>query len=798
VALSTLMYEILLTRIFSVTMMYHFAFVALSLAMFGMTAGALIVYLAPGVFSRDQLPARLGAAAVLFPIAMVLSFLTQLSIPFRFHPSVVAVYAVVLTYCVIAVPFVVSGVIVCLTLTGYPSRVSRLYAADLIGAALGCVLLLPVLDYSDGPAAVLWVSVFATLGAIAYTREASRGARTAALATAAILAVAAAGSTLLVWRQFPLFRILYVKGTLESRPLYEKWNSYSRVRVNGKADLEVPPTGWGLSSTLPQDIRVHQLQMDIDVVAGTVMTGYHGDLEAIRHLRYDATNIAYYVRPEPRTLVIGTGGGRDVLSALAFGAPSVHAVEINKDIIRTVNGRFGDFTGHLDRDPRVHFVNDEARSYIARSPDRFGLIQISLIDTWAATAAGAFVLSENAIYTAEAWETFLEHLAPNGMLSVSRWYSEGNPAEIYRTFVLGVEGLKRIGVTDPGAHLALVRNMTPANRGSAPDGVGTLLVSRSPFTPQEIATLERVARDMNFEVVFAPGAARDDAFEQLAGNGADAFMASYPLNITPPTDNSPFFFNMLRLGDVFRLRHIAVSKQSNNLIAVSTLGILLVTVIGLTALCIFVPLWQWSSHRPPPGSSPLLLFFLAIGVAFMLIETSQMQRLIIALGHPTYALSVVLFGLLLSSGIGSYLTRSVTPATAGSAGVVRLVALLVVLALAGALTPTLVRHTAAGSTAVRIGAALLVLFPAGLLMGMAFPLGITIASARAPGLTPWLWGLNGAGSVLASVLAICIALTWSISAAFWTGWGAYILALLAYRRATRRQARGAEELAVGG
>src|SRR5262249_14608304 len=158
----------------------------------------------------------------------------------------------------IAVPFVVSGVIVCLTLTGYPSRVSRLYAADLIGAALGCVLLLPVLDYSDGPTAVLWVSVFATLGAIPYTRAASRRTRTAALATAAILAVGAAGSTLLVWRQFPLFRILYVKGTLESRPLYEKWNSYSRVRVNGKADLEVPPTGWGLSSTLPEDLRVHQ------------------------------------------------------------------------------------------------------------------------------------------------------------------------------------------------------------------------------------------------------------------------------------------------------------------------------------------------------------------------------------------------------------------------------------------------------------------------------------------------------------------------------------------------------------
>ncbi len=799
VALSTLMYEILLTRIFSVTMMYHFAFVALSVAMFGMTAGALIVYLTPRVFGREDTARRLGAFSVLFPIAIVVSFLTQLSIPFRFHPSIVAIYAVVLSYCVIAVPFVASGIVVCLTLTGYPSRVSRLYAADLIGAALGCVLLIPVLDYSDGPTAVLWVSVFAALGGIAYNWDAvgppaaltARPSRRTAVATAMALAIAASGNTVLVWRQFPVFRILYIKGTFEARPLFEKWNSYSRVRVNGNADAEVAPTGWGLSRRLPSDIRVHQLQMDIDVIAGTVMTGYHGDPEAVRHLRYDATNIAYSVRPKPRTLVIGAGGGRDVLSALTFGAPAVRAVEINKDIIRTVNGRFGDFTGHLDRDPRVQFVNDEARSYIARSPDRFDLIQISLIDTWAATAAGAFVLSENAIYTAEAWTTFLDHLSDNGMLSVSRWYSDGNPAEIYRTFELGVEALKRVGIADAGPHIALVRNMTPANRpGQAPDGVGTLLVSRSPFTTDEIGTLERVARDLDFDVVFAPGAAgvrRDDAFARLVSPEGPSFVASYPLNIAPPTDDSPFFFNMLRLADLVRMGPIAASKQSNNLIAVFTLGILLVTVVGLTALCIIIPLWRWSAHRPPAGSWPLLLFFITIGIGFMMVETSQMQRLIIALGHPTYALSVVLFGLLLSSGIGSYLTRGVTPATAGSAGVVRLIALVAVLALFGALTPALVRYTAAGSTTVRIGAALAVLFPAGVLMGMAFPLGITLASERTPGLTPWLWGLNGAGSVLASVLAVCIALTWSISAAFWTGWCVYVVALVAYRRAVTVQ-----------
>src|SRR5262245_15130369 len=183
VALATLMYEILLTRIFSVTMLYHFAFVALSVAMFGMTVGALLVYMLPRIFTPERLRFWLASGSIAFPIAMILSFLTQLSVPFRIYPSIVAIYAIGFTYAVIAVPFVVSGIVVCLALTGFPAKVSRLYAADLCGAALGCVLLIPVLDYSDGPTAVLWVCWLASLGAIAFSRGGSRALRSGAVVT---------------------------------------------------------------------------------------------------------------------------------------------------------------------------------------------------------------------------------------------------------------------------------------------------------------------------------------------------------------------------------------------------------------------------------------------------------------------------------------------------------------------------------------------------------------------------------------------------------------------------------------
>lgn len=784
VALATLMYQVLLTRIFSVTMLYHFAFVAVSVAMFGMTVGALVVYLRPQVFRVEHLSRHLAVWAIVFPLAIVFSFLTQLSLPFRVHPSVVAVYSIVLTYVVIAVPFVVSGIVVCLVLTGYSQRVSRLYAADLAGAALGCALLIPVLDYSDGPTAVMWTAFLASLGAVAFARTSTRGLRLASVTLAVLLALAAIGNTVLVWRQFPVFRILYVKGSLEARPKYEKWNSYSRVRVNGDENALVAPKGWGLSRTLPPDLRARQLQMDIDVVAGTVMTGYDGNPATVPHLAYDITNLPYMIRPGADALVIGAGGGRDVLSAVTLGARSVVAVELNTDIIKTVNGRFGDFTGHLDRNPKVRFVADEARSFLARSSERFGLIQISLIDTWAATAAGAFVLSENSLYTTEAWTLFLQRLSGDGMLSVSRWYNRDNPGEMYRTVALATKALRAVGVADPRPHLMIVRNMDLARQVDAPDGVGTLLVSARPFTTEEVQTAQKIATDLAFEVMFSPVLSQDQTFDQIVGPDGAAFVANYPLRISAPTDDSPFFFNMLRWRDILNLSALESGKQSNNLKAVATLGLLLGTVVLLSGLCIVGPLWA-GPRVAIRESLSLFIFFIAIGLGFMLVEMSQMQRLIIALGHPTYALSVVLFALLLSSGIGSFLTHGIRPERLAAAGTSRLLGLVAVLVALGLVTPTVVQYSAGGSTPVRIGLAVLLLFPQGLLMGMAFPLGLTVARRGSPALMSWLWGLNGAASVVASVLSVCIALTWSISAAFWCGCAAYVVALLSFRRAAR-------------
>jgi Spermine/spermidine synthase domain len=796
VSLAMLMYQNLLSRVFSMTMWYHFAFMAISIALFGMTIGALLVYLLPGYFTPERTRFQMAASALAFAISTIISFLTHLSLPFNTDDIIIStvpgIYTIVLTYTVIAVPFVFSGICVTLTLTRFTRQVSRLYAADLTGAAIGCVILVYVLKVTDGPTAVIVAALLAALGAVLFSvRERMPRLLKGAAWTTVIFAALAFGNTLLVQAQSSPLRLIYVRGDIEKRPLYEKWNSFSRIAIAGDPSRPTPPDGWGISSAYPSAQRlVRQLQLGVDAGAGTILTAFHGDFKEVDFLKFDVTNMVHYIRPNSRVLVVGAGGGRDVLSALTFNQKSVVAVEINEDTINAVNERFGGFTGYLDRDPRVKFVNDEARSYIARQTDHYDIIQVSLIDTWVATTAGAFVFTENSLYTTEAWNTFLERLNPNGVLTFSRWYFRDRPGEMYRLTALATTALQQQGVQNPRDHIMIIRRMFGTNDES-PHGIGTILVSKQPFTAQDIATIERVAQEMRFELVLSPHASADPVYEKLTSpQDLAAFVNSYPLNIAPTTDDSPFFFQMLRLKDMFDLNLQEQGAMSFNQHAVRVLGILLLVMLVLTLLCIVVPLALTARTVDLSGSLPLFIFFMSIGFGYMLIEMSQMQRLAIFLGHPTYGLSVVLFTLLLSSGLGSSLTQKIPNPETSGAGTLALLGLLGVLLIFGLLTPYVISAFEALTTPLRIAIAIAIIFPIGLCMGMAFPMGMKVASRAAPMLTPWLWGVNGATSVCASVLALAIAFSSSISTSFWIGFGCYITAVVAFvwskRAALRR------------
>lgn len=779
--LATVAYEILLTRIFSVTMWYHFAFVAVSVAMFGLTVGALAVYLRPGWFLPARTTDQLAGSALAFAITVIASLLVHLRWPVTFALTPWGVLTAGVFYLVVALPFALGGVATCLALTRFPRQVAGLYASDLMGAALGCFLVVPLLEVTDGPTAVVLVAALAAGASVGFASPGTR-LRAAGVVTAGVLGVFAVGHTVLVHREAGLLRLAWVKGYAEARPLYEKWNSFSRITVFGDPTRDVEPRGWGLSTAMPPT-RVRQLALLIDAGAGTFLTGFDGRPDTLEHLKYDITNLPHYLRADARVAVIGAGGGRDVLSALAFDQRSVIAIEINRDILRAVNGRFGAFTGHLDREPRVRFVNDEGRSFLARQREPFDLVQISLIDTWAATAAGAFVLTENSLYTVEAWRMFLDRLTPRGILAVSRYYIDERPDEIYRLTALAQAALRMRGTPDARPHVIVARQMPepqpPGPLGRV--GMATVMVAPSPFTAEDLDTVEAVSRRLGFDLVLTPRVAADQTFARLAeGRAGAAVLATFPANITPPTDDSPFFFQTLRFRDAFRAARTRLEVENVNMRAVSVLGALLAAVAGLTGLCVVGPLCLTARAVDLRGRTPLLVFFGAIGLGFMLVEISQMQRLIVVLGHPTYGLSVVLFALLVSSGVGSLAAGRVRGAGRGA-----VLLLPCVLAAFGVVTPAILRALEGASTGVRVAVATAMLVPIGLVMGLAFPLGMRLAARAAPALTPWLWGINGATSVLASVLAVAIALAAGISASFWTGVASYGLAAAAFLAASR-------------
>lgn len=771
IALATLTLQILLTRIFNVTMMYHFAFVAISITMFGMTAGAITVYLRPGWFD-GRVPQRLSQCALITGMAAVAATAIHWYLRHQIPLSVEAL--MIISVAMFIVPFVASGICVTLVLTRYTNKIGSLYAADLAGAALGCVAVIGVMEVAGALGGVVAMAIITSVAAYAFaTAGAHAKPRNYALGVAAVMAV------LLVATTVKNFADATMKDpAVNWGVVYDKWTALSRILVE---KYDGPPFGWGFSPRAPlNQYHPQQLKLSMDGAAATVLTQFNGDPASVDYLRYDVTNIAHYVRPNAAVLVVGVGGGHDILSALVFGQKSILGVEMNKVILDVLTRQAADFTGQLQRRPNVKLVNDEARSYIARLNDRFDIIQISLIDTWAATAAGAFVFSENTLYTREAWSTFLSRLTPTGVLSVSRWYLAANPAETYRLASLAAETLKERGVSDPRRHLLAMRSLRTFDP-ALPDGVVTLLVSPSPFTEADILWIRKLKTSLGFEILLMPEYAKDTTLGTIADGRADAaFLRSLPVNVTAPTDDSPFFFNMLRLNDLLGSASESMGNNSFNMKAVRLLGTVFLIALLMTLVCIAVPWVTLVDKTLLRRNTTHLVFFAAIGLGFLMIEIAQMQRLMVFLGHPLYGLSVILFALLLGSGAGSYLTHVLAGKIRRDKTVYMFLALLAVVSLIGVLTYPVIQEFRGAATPVRIAIALLLIVPLGLVLGMAFPLGMTVASASTPALTPWLWGINGAMSVLASVAAVLISLASGIATTYWVGAACYVAAALAY------------------
>ena len=760
-AFATLFYQILITRFFSVMLYYHFAFAAISLAMLGLTRGAMEVYDNLDRYAPERVGmefARHASQFAMSGVAAVVAFLcVPLVIPGAYVPACLALAALAFV-----IPFSESGVCITLLLTRLPYGGGWLYAADLTGAALGCLGVIFVLLVVDPVSATFWVGAFAAgAGWIVVRDNADIRIRRLSGAVALTLAAIATVHTGLDVAGKSHLGVFWAKGRDQSGTLFERWNTYSRVRV--KAIGESGPFGWGFARA--PATKIDQNFLDIDADALTVITRFNGDLGKLSYLKNDVINAAYLVQPPTDVAVVGVGGGRDILSALLFGAKQIHGIEINPAIFEVLTDKFAEFSGHLDRQPGVALVNAEARSYINHSSDRYDLVQISLIDTWAATAAGGLTLTENRLYTVEAWDDFYRALKPGGLLSVSRWYdANAYHDEFYRLVAIAATALQRQGV--PAAELS--RHVIALNVGN----IVTVITRPDAFTDAQWQGARARLSAQGFKIIMGPDVAFDAVTSTLMSGKADAaFFASLPQNVAPSTDDNPFFFFTQRLSNFLA----KPSAFTANNAPISMTLLLLVVSLGACAYYIAVPFARLAKRMPLSALTPPVAYFSAIGMAFMLIEISQMQRLMVFLGHPVYGLGVVLFTILIFSGIGSATVGALAPRSGAVIG--RVVALLTTLTVAGLLTPLVITWARAEATDMRILVSILLLAPSAFCMGMMFPLGLSIWRRHSE-LLPFFWSANGITSMLASVLGMALSIEFGIAKTYTLGVGFYVVCVL--------------------
>ena len=756
--LATLLLELSLTRIFSVVLFYHFAFVAISVALFGLGVGGVAAYYMPAVTDKESTWSQLGGFCTKNALLVVVTLLLVISRPLFLAVTWMNALQLAVVYIVCALPFLIAGVVVSLAISKTVKDVSRVYYYDLIGAAVGCLMLVPLLDWVGGPGTVIMAGAFFALaGALWHSLVPGSGRRvkvSIGLATALVLFV-------VVNRDAHIIDVHYAKGGRIQGEDYVQWNSFSRISVglneNGKHRIAI-------DSDASTDIApCDPATMSAEERQELVSTG---------------PILPYSVRPGGKALIIGAGGGQDVCRALVTGSSDITAVEINPIIVRDVMmERYADASKGLYLRPEVRVAVEDGRSYIRRVDESFDVIQMTLVDSWASTASGAFALAENHLYTEEAFRDYLEHLSPDGVLAITRWEFE-QPRESLRVVSLGLAALRQMGADEPNKHFVIAReDIEDLSGWGARD---TILIKRNPFTEQELANARGAIEEYGLTTIYASDDAPANLFTDfLHSKDPVAFASNYLYDISPVSDDRPFFFYTWRgshFWDAIWSRTAADAKIN--------LGVMLLFVsLGLAVLGVVVILVMpiLLLKQQIPRERPLwfhLFYFLSIGMGFILVEIAFVQRIALYLGQPTYALTVVIFSLLISSGAGSYMSRRVVGGRDGrlmillsSVAVLTLILILV--------TPGVLDSSLALPLAAKLALVVLLLTPIGFLMGMPFPSGLGRLEKRYPQAVCWAWAVNAAASVLGSVGAIFLAIHIGLGLTMLVGGVCYLGALTA-------------------
>ncbi|MGE0321334.1 MAG: hypothetical protein AB7K71_20920 [Polyangiaceae bacterium] len=775
--------QIALTRVLSITLWHHFAYLVVGLALLGFgTAGAWLSVRRVRFSASDlQLTlarrARWGAA---LSVAAVLTALLIRVNPLELFRSSSTFVALALVIALCTAPFLAVGVVLGTALGAWSQSAGRVYAADLIGGgAFGglAVVLIPRL----GALGLLLFAGCAIAVAALLFAVGSAAARRSALVCVVLIGVCfLLGRDEDSWITPAATKEIsfYHRPDVGIRSIeHREWTPHGRIDVSYPFDG--PPLVAGEVNTHTRLYRVRAVTQD-----GSAPTTIHQikqDPSELEFLPHSSTAAVWVLRGAkfgptaerapggPRVLVIGVGGGVDVMLALAHGASHVTGAEINPAILRLLKSRYLDFTGHLAERPDVDLVQSEGRTFIRASHERYDVIQLAGVDTFTALASGAYSLAEAYVYTAQAFDDYLSHLTETGCLSVSRLILEP-PRETLRLTVTANEALTRQGVKEPWRHLAVLRTKQWA----------TLLVCKQPISKEQRDRLVDFAKRERFGMAFDPGAPAGPFSQAVVPDlkRRAAFLDGYPYRLAPATDEAPFFFDYFKWTSLFALPQMKSESLYGTNVPIGhgvLLGTLLITLllafIGIRRPLRMLELPEQLSRRRAG------IYFACLGVGYLLVEVALIQRLSFLLGHPTYGLSIVLSGLLAASGVGAMVSQRLA-----SARWLRFAVPCVVLAVAGLswrVLPTLVGQ----GFGVRVAVSLCAIVPLGFLLGMPFPRGIKLLGARSVQLVPWAFGVNAFFTVLASAVAPMFALVMGFSMLF-------VLAALSYVAAFWALGRG--------
>ncbi len=778
VSLAVLALEVLQTRLFSLMLWHHVTYFVVTITLLGFAASGTAMAIFPALY-RGRAAAKASLYALLFALTTFLS----LRLLGALRPqtlggswSSVDVAALFFSYFYLVIPFFFAGLSVGVLLKAMTSRAGVLYAANLAGSGVGCFLFVLVITPLGGPAVTLLTAFIAALGALALAaHDGGKGVRRLSLGgTLLFLALTLAAYE----RPDAVLPVPVARTKLLAREL-SLGKKIERTLWSPLCRIDVLPVD-------PEEKRVYQ---DGDAPT-TIWSGkkasafpYDSYFYSLGYIPLKGTH--------PDVLVIGPGGGIDVENALHYGARRIYAVEINPVTLKMVRRDYRAFSARGRKHPVYEFpqvrpVASEGRAWVRRSPFRFDLIQMTGTDTYAALASGAYVFSESYLYTEQAFEEYLEHLKKDGIIAVLRFRFE--PArESLKLASIAARALEDEGVRDPGKHILVINITIPL--GPAQEKLigikemlyAVTLVKRSPWTAAEIALYDRWIRAVDGKGFrarfgFAPAAAGKKArgdkeyldFFAAAAAGKEAdFFARYPYDVTPITDDLPFFFKFHKWSTflegkekVGKLDYEALAGRAP--IGLKILLSLLVFVSLAVLVLVILPLFFLPRRGGSPQKGRVFTYFFGIGLGFIFAEVASLQRFVLFLGHPTYSLTVVLFSFLLFMGLGSLVSQG---RRIGSTAPLRRALGLVILFLLlhVFLLPRVFQAFLPSPEGVRMLVAVTTIAPLAFFMGFAFPLGLRITGGIGEALVPWAWGVNGAASVIGSVLAVILAMAGGFS-----------------------------------